>query len=300
MENKLNQLKAAIIGAAGRVAYQFELELLRPKPASHYGAYRENEQVNLVAVSDIDFKGIMFHENMYPDYASMMNREKPDIVSVCTPPETHHSIVVDLAIKYKPKIIFCEKPLASTVEEAYSMVAACKDNDVSLAVNYTRRWMTVYRRVKHLLEDNEVIEIIGVTNGETNGKVQTHMLDLFNWYRQKNTDLHYVQLPHEHYLIFEIHIFTDKAKFSIIDNGNCYLMGNAHESIHYCDRQGKPIIEIQTAPLYSALSNIPTPIAKAVSNIVDHLRHNAPLYCTGENGIKALTLAKELNLGEIV
>lgn len=300
----MDKLKAAIIGAAGRIAYGFDTDPLRPNPASHYGAYARNPSIELVGGCDTNVAAVSgVYGGIYRHYKDMMDETKPDIVSVCTPTVTHHDIVVDLATKWHPLAIFCEKPLASTVKEAYSMVAACKDNDTHLAVNYTRRWVNIYRAAKDFLMDDQVTEIIGITNGEANGKVQTHMLDLFNWYRQPDTKLHYIQLPHEHYLIFEIHIYTNNTKVSIIDNGKYSMIGIKMESPSYSYPTGKPIIEIGTLPLPPSYvnSSVSTPIAEAVKNIVEHIHWGKPLYCTGEDGVKTLELAEKLNLaGDII
>ena len=55
-------------------------------------------------------------EEGYDDYRLMLEKASIDTVFVCTPPQYHFQIVMD-SIKHN-KHVFCEKPLAATVEEA--------------------------------------------------------------------------------------------------------------------------------------------------------------------------------------
>jgi len=61
---------------------------------------------------------------IYTDYHAMLAKERLDIVSVATWPDVHSRLVIDTA-KYRPKGIFCEKPMANTWGECKKMVAAC-------------------------------------------------------------------------------------------------------------------------------------------------------------------------------
>jgi predicted dehydrogenase/uncharacterized protein (DUF362 family) len=55
----------------------------------------------------------------YTDYQQMLKKADIDAVLVCTPPETHFSIVLD-SIKNEKHVI-CEKPLATSVEEGLTI-----------------------------------------------------------------------------------------------------------------------------------------------------------------------------------
>lgn len=72
----------------------------------------------------------------YKDYKEMVRREKLDIVSVCTPPETHRRIVTDIAPYVKA--IYCEKPIALTLDDADAMLDCCAYHGVILQVNHQR------------------------------------------------------------------------------------------------------------------------------------------------------------------
>jgi hypothetical protein len=72
------------------------------------------------------------------DYMRMV-QEGIDIVSVCTPPETHKKIVCDIAPFVKA--IYCEKPIALTLEDADAMIKCCHYHGTILQINHQRRFI---------------------------------------------------------------------------------------------------------------------------------------------------------------
>ncbi|HSK67721.1 MAG TPA: Gfo/Idh/MocA family oxidoreductase, partial [Candidatus Limnocylindria bacterium] len=58
-----------------------------------------------------------------------------DAVYVATPPETHAFYAIEAA--RHGKAVYVEKPMATTVEEAKGMLAACREHGVPLFVAYT-------------------------------------------------------------------------------------------------------------------------------------------------------------------
>ena len=128
--------KAAIIGL-GRIGAGFE--------DSHMTAYRDCEDTQLVALCDIN-ESLMYEwlsvmrnsAKLFTDYKRMITGNWLDIVSVCTPPETHCQIVCDIAPYVKA--IYCEKPIATTLEDADRMIDVCHKYGVILQINHQRRF----------------------------------------------------------------------------------------------------------------------------------------------------------------
>lgn len=115
-------------------------------PDNHKVAYEQCLQTNLVAFCDIE-KDI---PNVYRDYMTMVETEKLDIVSVCTPPETHCEIVCDI-VPYV-KAIYCEKPIALNLKDAQEMIETCHEYKVILQINHQRRFKTpVFRFSRGIL-----------------------------------------------------------------------------------------------------------------------------------------------------
>jgi predicted dehydrogenase len=73
----------------------------------------------------------------FSDYYSALAETRPDVVSIYTYPETH-AAYANAAIKAGCHV-FCEKPLAETVEEARSIVDAARANGRKLVIGYILR-----------------------------------------------------------------------------------------------------------------------------------------------------------------
>ena len=52
----------------------------------------------------------------FEDVGEMMRKASPDVVIVCTPPETH--VAIGAAVMQQGAHLICEKPIAPSVEEA--------------------------------------------------------------------------------------------------------------------------------------------------------------------------------------
>lgn len=180
--------KAGIIGC-GRIASTFEDSPLNEHPCTHAGAYSAIKDIRLVAASDIDEKQLNEFEkkwntkNVYKDYKKMLKNENLDIISICTPQETHAKITIDAA-KANIKAIFSEKPIATNLKDAKKMIKICKKNNIKLVINHTRRWESSFNYAKELIKKGEIGKIVSITGYYTSGLfvIGTHMLDIFRFF----------------------------------------------------------------------------------------------------------------------
>ncbi len=150
-------LRAAIIGC-GFIAGREDRPTRAGGVRSHAKAYWMQPATKLVAVADRDpgrareFSRRWGKVTAYADAACMLAEQAPDIVSVCTPNETHASVLGACVRCPSVKAIWCEKPLTTDVGKAEAIVAACRRKGIVLAVNYQRRWDIHMHRVKAALQ----------------------------------------------------------------------------------------------------------------------------------------------------
>lgn len=178
--------RVGIIGC-GRIGSEFDEDPIRDYIASHSTAYVKNPNTRLIAVCDINKdKAIKCAErckvdNVYTDYKKMLEEENLDIISICTPVNTHPEIV-EYASKYV-KGVYCEKPMSLTLKQARMMIDICKKNNVILQINHQRRFDLLHKTVKTFV-DNEIGDIKQVTFYYNRGIYNTgsHMFDLLNWF----------------------------------------------------------------------------------------------------------------------
>ena len=121
----------------------------------HVAAY-QTVGARVVAVSDIDVAALESALDRWPgirayrDYGRMLDEERPDIVSVCTWPETHAEIVIRAA-RTGVRGILCEKPLALIGAETDEMRAVCDRYGVHLAGGHQYRFHPHFGRAAALV-----------------------------------------------------------------------------------------------------------------------------------------------------
>ena len=124
---------------------------------SHASTLAALPNMELVAVCDLvpelldDFKSNWADDlpdaNTYTDYREMLANENLDIIVVATSDNRHTDIVVDGA-ESGVKGILCEKPLATSLEDADRMIRVCEERGVPLHVNHNRRWNPLMHMVR--------------------------------------------------------------------------------------------------------------------------------------------------------
>ena len=121
----------------------------------HLANYKKAEGVELVAGADInaDFvKKAESHHGLrgYSDWREMLNEEQLQVVSICTPPFLHREMAVECL--QRGIHVLCEKPIASTTEDAEAMVAAAQEYEAKLMVAYCHRWHPPILKAKQLID----------------------------------------------------------------------------------------------------------------------------------------------------
>jgi predicted dehydrogenase len=83
-----------------------------------------------------------FGVTAYSDYEALLADPGVHVVAINTPPALHAPMT--LAAAAAGKHVFCEKPLATTIDDATSVLRAVRDAGVRLAVDYVMRWNPLY------------------------------------------------------------------------------------------------------------------------------------------------------------
>ena len=169
--------RAGVIGL-GRMGSTFDDEVTIGGsiflPYCHAPSYHSSPHIELVSGADPhDEQRTLFgkrwgidDEHMYKDYEEMLEKEKLDIVSICTTARVRAQITQNTA-KAEVKAIWAEKPMALSLEEADAMIDVCKKENVVLAVNCGRRWHPLFIEARRLIEGGELGKILQVTANAT-------------------------------------------------------------------------------------------------------------------------------------
>jgi len=124
--------------------------------ACHLPGYAKSEYADLVAFADPEpechkeMTKLFEHMKGYAHYKDMLANEKLDLVSVCTPNKYHAEAAI--AAFQAGCHVLCEKPIATTLEEADAMIAAAKKAKRKLMVGFTHRLFTGTLKCRELLQ----------------------------------------------------------------------------------------------------------------------------------------------------
>jgi predicted dehydrogenase len=86
---------------------------------------------------------------VYTDAPTLLEKEKPELVIIGTPPDSHKDLCL-LALSHGAHVI-CEKPFMLSVAEADEVLAAAEHHKRALAVNTQYRYMKTYRQTRERL-----------------------------------------------------------------------------------------------------------------------------------------------------
>lgn len=200
----MRKLNFAVIGCGNIANY------------AHLPNLVSNENVNLVATCDIIEERARaaaekYKANRYfTNYKDLLEIKDLDAVVIATPPDSHKEISIE-AMKLN-KHVFLEKPLASNLEDAYSIYKQAKKSSVKFAVGFCLRFHGMFRYAKELIENNFIGEPVSlwrvaigtaigvlppvgwlVDKNRSGGVVvenTIHMIDAFRWFAGEITSVY--------------------------------------------------------------------------------------------------------------
>lgn len=97
------------------------------------------------------------YESYETDWKTLIARDDIDAVDICTPNDMHAEIAI--AAAKAGKMIFCEKPLARSLEEAEEMVKAVEETGVKNMVWYNYRRLPAVTLAKHIIDSGKLGKI---------------------------------------------------------------------------------------------------------------------------------------------
>jgi predicted dehydrogenase len=88
------------------------------------------------------------------DVARVLADPTVDAVEICTATDTHADLIV--AAAQAGKAIFCEKPIALTLEDTDRAIAAVEEAGVLLQIGFMRRYDPAYQEAQRLIAAGEI------------------------------------------------------------------------------------------------------------------------------------------------
>ncbi len=129
----------------------------------HLPAYKNIEELEIIALCDVnEQRAKALSEKFgvprtYTEYEKMFEKEDLDIVTVASIPQFHGPIA--MAAANRGINVFCEKPLAMSLDEANKVVQTAELNKVKLMVNQNFRWRPEFEAAKKIVDAKLLGEI---------------------------------------------------------------------------------------------------------------------------------------------
>jgi len=142
----MGTLKAAVIGVGSMGQH-------------HARVYTELKQTTLVGVADAlpetaQRIGGKYGVPAYSNYRELLERERPDIVTVAAPTQEHHSVAV--AALEAGCHVLVEKPIAATLAEGEALIARAAALNRKLMVGHIVRFSPSIQALKQHLDAGEL------------------------------------------------------------------------------------------------------------------------------------------------
>jgi predicted dehydrogenase len=219
----------------------------------HIPALAKSSEVELVALSDLrearlQELGKKFGvKRLYADYHELLAQPDIDAVTVATPVGSHHEVV--MAALRAGKHVFCEKPIASDVEQGKEMVTYAKQAGKLLAVNFEMRAYDLMSQTKALINAGEIGEV-------------RYMRLLYNWAgpRWAGEDRHHMLMTEGKGPIFDCGVhFFDLARwfsgsdFKSISAAGLFVEGfeNPDQVVATCEMENGALAVIDEGWVYA-------------------------------------------------
>lgn len=185
----MTQYKAGIIGlgfigGADQISGDALGQQVVNLDGTHIAGYESHARVDVVAGSSRDQGrrdrfAARTGARTYEQWSELLKKESFDIISVATY-APYHAEIVEACAQAGIRAIYCEKPIATRLDDADRMVEACKESGSLLVLNHQRRFNSNCRKLRDYVAAGELGELTSANlqwgNGRL-GNVGTHMID---------------------------------------------------------------------------------------------------------------------------
>ncbi len=136
---------------------------------AHMNAYEKLENVEIIAGCDINEERVRAYCEkrsipvFYTNHKELLEKEKPDAVSICTWNNSHAKIAIDCL--NSGVNVLCEKPLALNHAQALAMQEAAEKSSAILMVGFVRRFDKRTVIVKDFIDNNRLGELYYAKTG---------------------------------------------------------------------------------------------------------------------------------------
>ena len=317
-------LKAAVVGL-GNIGMNYDYHNaidIDSSVLTHAAGFHFHTHYELIAGVDVNPKAqadftAKYNRPAYSTVSELFANHSVDVVSIAVPTGLHLPVFNEI-IRFSPKAILCEKPIALTVREGLSMKQKAEDYGTLLLVNYMRRFEPGVLELKRVIESGDVGDIYKGTMWYAKGILNngSHFIDLliflFGEVKQieiidhgrtelseaepdlkvkfGNVIVYFLAGREENYSIAELELFGSLGRIRYASGG---------QEIQICKTIPNPIF-----PGYTVLEQIGKQIATdlrrcqmyVLDNLAQALERGVNVFSTGETSLDTLAVVERILL----
>ena len=303
----------AIIGA-GNIAAGFD-DPESKKILTHAHAVFDSDLFDLKGFFDIDKDKAECASRKWKCYAydSLERLVTGADVCVCCAPDQHHKAVIDSLVRFDPKVIITEKPLADNLDDAKELYDHFAGK-TPIAVNYSRRFIPEFREIRNRLPQNGRL-LKGVAYyGKGTFHNGSHMVDLLRFLfggvvEAKRMNLEFtdmqgdptcdallsagdgtvylVGIDSREVTIFEMDLLFEKGRIRILDGGQKIELFEKGASADYVGYYNYKLSQTLDVDYSGALTGL-------YRNVYGFLNGKEELLCSIDDGLEVLEVCGKI------
>ncbi|MCK9285621.1 MAG: Gfo/Idh/MocA family oxidoreductase [Rhodocyclaceae bacterium] len=316
-------LRAVLIGC-GNIGSAFADDPRITDIYTHAGAWSACADVELAAVCDANAERaqrcarrwqVAAH---FTDVGQMLDRVRPELVSICTPDATHAAILAQVLATPGVRGVLAEKPLALSCMDGRTLVAQAEARGIVVAVNYSRRYARGQRQLAQRVRDGLLGELRQIRGCYTKGTLHngTHWID---WARMFAGEIAAVRgfdalgengddptldarlefaggavgtltaLDHRDYSLFEIDLLGSRGRLRIFDSGHRFQLDLAGDSPRYSGYRA--LLEQESGEV-----DMRDTLLLAAGDLLTAVAQRRPPLCSAADALETLAVAEAARL----
>jgi len=273
---------------------------------SHSSAYFSSKHTEKIIFCDINLKNAkklasIYNSKFYgSDYIELIKNYNPNIISICTPTETHFEIASSIMkSRILPDVLFIEKPVCENSKELDTLINLSSNYKVKTIVNQSRRFDTKHIEIKKLFNSGFFGDLVKIDCYYYGGWYHNgiHLVDTLNYifddnlkiekvynkkkikdgkdfdvdlklkFKKNDIEVIFNSINEKNYQLFEFDIKFTKSRLRIEDFGNRFI----YES-KYVNNMNENVLMLDELNFSKNIDE--SPICRAVSIIYNYLNLN--------------------------
>jgi predicted dehydrogenase len=307
---------SVLIIGAGNIGAFFDTPQ-SPLVLTHAHAYSRHPGFTLTGFVDADYSrsqqaAAVWGGEAFLSVEEAFRHNDIDLAVIAAPDDCHYSLLKQLA-EFSLKLVVAEKPITKTIGEANEIINLYRDKGISLAINYTRRYVPEFNSLRERIRAGEYGDYLTGSGYYGKGTLHngSHMVDLLRFLLGEITDAQPLNQVYDFYpddpscsislrldsgapffmqaidcrcyTIFELDLLFARQRIRLTDAG---VRIESHEP---CDNKIFAGYR-NLAPAHIQQTRMDDALIAAATNFHDHLSTGAPLLCSGLDGYKAIAV----------